>query len=185
MSIATKKLTRGQGIIATGITVGLIAGVLNCVDNGHKGSAPLKQPQVKTVKAPSPPQQTSTPKKRKILPVHKFMRSKRLGRSRSQIRAIAKAGTWTEEQFRQAAVDLSHEHENEAAGAFLVTFVSDPSLLNDWKGTGTVKPANWPHWLCWVTVDTNPQGELNASKFGLASVLEPKGIGKRSDVLKK
>jgi len=83
------------------------------------------------------------------------------------------------------AVRLAQKYKYQSGGAYLVTFVSDHALLKGWEGGGTIKPSNWPKWLCWVTVDTDPTGKLYPNKFGLASVLAPKGIEKRSDVLKK
>ena len=122
--------------------------------------------------------QESQPK----LPPNVFSASSRPGQSRSQIRALALPGVYTQSQFMNMAKNLANNYNSQAYGTFLIQFFSDSSTLDMWDGTGSLQPSDWPHWLCRITVDTDNNGNLYARTFELA-VDENTGQ-KRTDVLK-
>ena len=81
---------------------------------------------------------------------HKFNPTSRPGRSKSQIRAIVAIGSLTEDDFSKMAIELCTKYKSHAYGSFLVQFFSDASCLNGWDGTGLLRDADRPYWLCLV-----------------------------------
>ena len=116
------------------------------------------------------------------LPPYKYFPSSRIGQARAQIRAIIPIGSLTEQEIRQTSLDLAKANSY-VGGSYLVQFFDDKSCLDGWDGTGTLRDADWPHWLCRVTVDTDNNGNLYTGSFKLA-VDESTGL-ERTDVLRK
>ena len=119
----------------------------------------------------SPDGKTKTP--------HKFAASSRPRGGRDQIRAVVPLGQYTEAEFRSAAVRLATKHRSAFA---LVQFFDDKKALAGWDGTGSLRNADWPHWLCRTSVDTDSSGRRYARTFRLG-VNESTGQA-RTDVLR-
>ncbi len=63
-----------------------------------------------------------------VLPPHKFSSTSRVGRARSQIRAVIQLGAYSEKEIKQIAVRLADENQV-IGGAYLVQFFDDKSSL--------------------------------------------------------
>lgn len=116
------------------------------------------------------------------LPPHKYIRTSRIGKSRSQIRAVIEPGAYTEQEIRQISLRLAKANWF-IGGAYLVQFFDDNSCLQGWDGSGLLRESDWPHWLCRVTINTEKDGEFYAATFKLA-VDGISGL-ERTDVLRK
>lgn len=124
------------------------------------------------VMQPEAPEAPKAPSPLPPLPPHKFHPSSRMGKAKSQLRAVIKPGTMSEIEVRGYAVRLCEEYKFQAAGSFLVRFFGSEPVLDGWDGTGLLYDDDWPSYICAVTVETDVNGKLYADKFELARDLD-------------
>lgn len=75
---------------------------------------------------------------------HRFRWARDRARGLDQLRVVVAPGPHPRENYLRLARDLrTHEGSTRA----LVQVFDDPSVLEGWDGSGTLRESDWPHWL--------------------------------------